>query len=272
MSYTLEDLQKSYLAGGSVHSHPRVLATPYLHSIAEGNIVGHKAWSLNGFTAAGTTAESDVWTVGGPYVFPTAGMGMEVVSTDNTQDKSAGSGALTVVIDYLNHIHEQMSETIALNGTTVVPTVGTDIFRVQSFRLGSAGIGGKAVGTISLRHLSDTPVYASIAPGYTKDRDAIWTVPTGKVVYITSVAVSGLNAGADKGVRFTLRSTSDADGIATGGFFIPHFEIALRNGAFERTFDMPLRFSEHVDLKMSVIAEASATTCICGLRGWMESE
>jgi hypothetical protein len=274
MAYTQEDLIKSFLAGGAYHAMPSVLSTSYLFAISEGDIVGHKPWWMNGYTAGATTTETDVWEGATSYAFPAAKMGMEVVSSDNTNDKAGGTGALTVTIDYLDDAYAPHSETVTLNGTTVVPTVAVDIFRVQSFRIATVGTAGKAAGNITLRHLSDTPVYAQIATGYTKSRSGIWTVPAGKALYITSVAVSALNAGADKGTRFTMRATYDADlaaRLTAGVFFMPHFEINLRNGPFQRTFEMPIRFPEKVDIKMSALAEAASTICIAGLRGWYET-
>ncbi len=274
MAYTLEDLVKSHLSGGSFHSNPRVTSTPYLYQIAEGNIAGHVPFYLNGFTAGATTSETDVWTGATSYTFPTAAMGMEVVSSDNTNDKANGNGALTVIIDYLDGNYAPKSETVTLNGTTVVPTVAQDIFRVQSFRVATTGSTGKAAGNISLRHLSDTPVYGQISTGYTKDRTAIWTVPAGKMLLVTSVAVAALNSSADKGCRFTLRATYDmalATRLTAGIFFMPYFEIALRNGAIQRDFEMPMKFSEKVDIKMSALAEAASTTAIVALRGWYET-
>lgn len=269
MPYTLEDLAKSFLTGGSVHAPQE----PYLTMIAEGDITGHAPWYKNGFTSGATTSETDVWGGASAYVFPTAEMGMEVVSSDNTQDKAGGSGALTVKIYYLTAAGVAKTETVTLNGTTVVPTVATDIYRVNAFVVASTGAGGKPVGNITLRHLSDTPVYSQIAAGYTKDRSAIYTVPAGKTLYLTSIALSTLNAGADKGCRFTLRASYDdlaSVALTPGVFFMPYFEIGARNGAFVREFEMPLKFVAGTDIKMAALAEAASTTCTVAMRGWLE--
>jgi hypothetical protein len=269
MADTLEDLAKSFLTGGSMHAPQE----PYLTMIAEGDIAGHAPWYKNGYTTGATTTETEIWGAASAYVFPTAEMGMEVVSSDNTQDKAGGTGALGVKIYYLTAAGVAKTEIITLNGTTVVPTVATDIYRVNAFAVSSTGTGGKPVGNITLRHLSDTPVYSHITAGYTKDRSAIYTVPAGKTLYVTSIAVSTLNAGADKGCRFTLRATFDdlANGSLTPGvFFMPYFEIGARNGSFFRGFEMPLKFIAGTDIKVSATAEAASTTCTVALRGWLE--
>ena len=273
MSYTLEDLAKTFLLGGHTTNHVRTVAQSYLHALAEGDIAGHVAWYKNGYTAGATTSDTDIWTGATSYAFPAAEMGMEVVSSDNTNDKADGTGALTVKIYYLTDAYVEKTETVTLDGTTPVATVATDIFRVNALVVASTGSSGKAAGTISLRHLSDTPVYAQISAGNTKDRNGIYTVPAGKSLYITSLALSVLNANADKGCRFTLRATYDdlaAAALTAGTFFMPYFEIALRNGAFHRDFEMPLKFGAGTDLKMSALAEAASTTCTVALRGWLE--
>ena len=273
MAYTLEDLLKSFLQDGAIHTQPRAIAQSYLHALSEGDIANHTPWYKNGFTAGATTTETDVWTSASAYVFPTGAMGMEVVSSDNTQDKAGGTGALGVKIYYLTATGVEKTEIVTLNGTTVVATTATDIYRVNAFTVSSVGTGGKPVGNITLRHLSDTPIYGHIAAGYTKDRSAIYTVPTGKTLYITSLALSTLNAGADKGCRLTLRATFDdlANGSLTPGvFFMPYFEITARNGTFFREFEIPLKFIAGTDIKMSALAEAAATTCTVAMRGWLE--
>jgi len=63
--------------------------TPYYYRVAAGAVSGHTAWSKIGFNGATGTTEADCWSYGGTqpvYIFPTAAAGMEVFSSDNTQD------------------------------------------------------------------------------------------------------------------------------------------------------------------------------------------
>ncbi len=270
MAYTLEDLLKSFLQDGAIHTQPRAIAQSYLHALSEGDIANHTPWSKYGYTGAATTTETDVWTAATAYTFPAAEMAMEVLSSDNTQDKTGGTGALTVKIYYLDSDGVAKMIVLGLNGTTPVATGVSDIYRITNFAVGTTGTGGKPVGTITLRHLDDTPVYGQITAGYTRDRSSIYTVPAGKTLYVTSVAVAALNAGADKGCRFILRGTySDLEGAVTD-FFMPYFEIQLRNGTFCREFEIPLKFVAGTDIKFSAIAEAAGTSCTTALRGWLE--
>ena len=69
-----------------VENKIRVSSMPYLYDIAEGNVSGHSSWYIFGYTPAVGLTESDIWSKGGTYVFPTSAQQMEVVSSDNTQD------------------------------------------------------------------------------------------------------------------------------------------------------------------------------------------
>jgi hypothetical protein len=253
---------------------PRTVAQTYMASVAEGDITGHQAWSLMGYTTAATTTETDVTTIGTAYTYPASAAGLEVTSSDNTNDKAGGTGALTLRLYYLTALYAEKTADVTLNGTAVVATTETDIFRVNRAVVTTTGTAGKAAGTISIRNLADTPVYSQIAVGFTRSRNALFTVPAGKTLYVTSIAFSALNAGADKGARVILRATYDelAGARTTAGvLFYPYFEMATRNASFVREFEMPLKFGEKVDLKVSAIAEAASTTVTVALRGWMET-
>jgi len=61
-----------------VNNKPRVSAMPYLYDIAEGNVTDHTPWTKIGFNPA-LTAEEDIWSAGGSYVFPTGATAMAVI-------------------------------------------------------------------------------------------------------------------------------------------------------------------------------------------------
>ena len=63
-----------------------VVAQDYLLALAEGDITGHQAFKLIGYTPTMTTSESDIWSAAGVYTFPTAAQQMEFLSSDNTAD------------------------------------------------------------------------------------------------------------------------------------------------------------------------------------------
>ena len=103
------------------------------------------------------------WTASNPaesnrYTFPTAGATMTISSAD-ANDTSAGTGARTVKVDFLDSTYAEFSETLTLNGQTAVSTSSSDCFRVNTMTVLTAGTGkvnaGKVyVGTGTVTSLS----------------------------------------------------------------------------------------------------------------------
>ena len=246
----------------------RVSAMPYLYDIAEGNVAGHAGWSKIGFNGDIGTNEEDLWTAGGQYVWPAAGMQMQVVSTSGN-DTSGGVGVKTVTIRYLDSAYNSQAETVTMNGLTPVNTVTTDIFRVQSFRAATCGGNGAAAGTITLKDAATaTTTYSQIQAGYTRARNITYTVPAAKVLHITSLTFSVY--GATKGIRFTTRATYDPDTAAVTTFFLPYTEVTMGNGAFYRPLEIPTTFPATTRIKVSGVADAAGAVCTTALRGWIE--
>ena len=82
-----------------VNNKIRTSSMDYLYDIAESNVANHAPWTKIGYTPTMTTADSDLWSGAGVYVPPAAEMGMEVVSSDNTADRSTAifSGTATLI-------------------------------------------------------------------------------------------------------------------------------------------------------------------------------
>lgn len=79
-------------------------------------------------------------TTSGTYQTPTAAASLELVSTDNTNDKAGGAGALTVrVIGIQDWDVGEVSQDVSLNGTTAVPVPGTwlRVYRMQVIESGA---------------------------------------------------------------------------------------------------------------------------------------
>lgn len=252
----------------------RVNATPYGYDVAEGNIANHAPFFKTGFNGDVDATEEDVWVAGGLYVFPLAAQGMEVYSNDNTNDKAGGTGALTVKIWYLTTGFVEKTEVVTMTGTANANTIATDIYRVNAFRVMTAGATGAATGTISLRNKTDhTTVYSQIAPGHTRARNSIYTVPVNKTLYITQISCSVGNAGGGRYARFTLRAKYDDVIKAVSTLFYPYYEIGVQDGAYNMHLDVPIAFPAGVDIKMSVIGDAANAdaACTCAYRGWLET-
>lgn len=247
----------------------RVSAMPYLYDIAEGNVTGHMSWSKTGYNPNVGTSEETVWSYSTQYVYPTSAMQMEVVSSDNTQDKAGGTGALAVTITYLDGSYNEHSEVVELNGTTAVPTSHVNLYRINSFRCTNVGTNGAPIGNITLRGVGGGTVYSYMLAGYTRARNIVYTVPEGYDLYITSVMWSCSEA--TKGVRFINKVNYDNISSAPRTFFVPYHEATLYNTALYRPFEIPTHFPEHIDIKISVISTQAGAVADVSLRGWLET-
>jgi len=249
----------------------RVSSMSYLYDIAEGNVANHIGWTKTGYNEGLGATEEDMWNVGGTYIFPTAEMQMEVVSS-SADDTSNGTGVRKVKIWYLDDAGVEKTEEITMNGATPVATTATDIYRINRFRITATGTGLKAAGNIDIRNLADTPIYARISTGMTRARQAIYTVPAGKVLYITSVTMScGANV-SGRLVRFTTRATYDNIADTINSWFTAYTEIYLEDNAITVSLEIPTHFHPLVDIKVSAISPDGAASGNTTLRGWLENE
>ena len=219
---------------------------------------------------SGTTQE-DVWGAGGSYVFPPAatypGAKMEVVSdsADDDNTGTVGTGALTVKIGYLTSAGVEKTETLSLNGTAAVATTAEDIWRVNSFRVVSAGTGLVAAGNITLQELDNSPIFSHIAAGQTRARNMVYTVPAGKVLMIRDITCASQAASMDKSfLRFTLRGNVN-EGVRTAvGLDYPLWESVTASGGLHVALVDPIYVPElvdtHVVAKGNAAADAAAAS------------
>jgi hypothetical protein len=255
-----------------INYKPRVSSMPYLYDIAELNVPNHIAWNKIGYNDTIGTSEETMWSNSSQYVFPTVAGQMEVVSSDNTQDKAGGTGALTVRIGYLKSDYTESSVTLTLNGTAAVPTGAShaDIWRINSFRVTTTGTNLSPVGNLTLRGLGGGTTYGYIRLGKTRARSCFYTVPLGYTLYITSIAYSAVGT---KYLTFTNHANYDqaTSTILQRGLFHPFSEVALLNNSYTKDLLIPTRLPATTDLKVSVIAEAAGSLGTCHLRGWLET-
>lgn len=262
--------------GGTIHGFidnsgaPQICSQDYLQALAEGDIVGHTPWSKVGFTGTMTTTQSDIWSKTGVYTFMPGTVGTAMrVSSSNAADTSAGTGVQSVKISYLDRNYTPGTETIALAGTAFATTVATDMFRINAFRVETAGANAKAVGNITLENATGGTVYGYITGGYTRGRNSAYTVPAGKSLYLTSIGYGyGCAANQVNYARLILRASQN-DGVKTSGIFHPLSEVIAANAEVVAKFDLPIKVVEKVDLIVSGSATAAGIADVV-VRGWLE--
>ena len=188
-------------------------------------------------------------------------------------DDSATAGGHAVEINYLDDSYAEKSEIVLLAGTGVVATVNTNLFRINAFRIVAAGVNKIPTGNITLRNLADTPVYSYITAGFNRARNAMYTVPAGKVLYVTDFnggyATTG-NANKEY-ARITTRANIDpTTAFMTDGIFYPFTDAVSQNAMINTLLSIPTKLSAKTDIKLSVIASASGVV-VTTLRGWIEN-
>ena len=112
------------------------------------------------------------------------------VNSTSANDTSAGSGARTVLITYLDTSFALKTTTVTLNGTTAVATSVSDIAFIESIQVATVGTqGGGNVGTIQLWTANNGTgsIWASIAASDNTTYYAHHYVPAGVSCYLLNI-------------------------------------------------------------------------------------
>lgn len=136
------------------------------------------------------TDPEDIWNGGGVYTGQPTGAAeiMEISSTD-TNDTSAGTGARTIeicnILDSTGALVDNI--TVTLNGTSWVDIHASNLYyrAGTTMNIKTAGSVGHNIGEIILRHKTTTANIFAVMPA-TNNQTAIgaYTVPLGKTLYI----------------------------------------------------------------------------------------
>lgn len=251
---------------------PQVCSQDYLLSMAEGDITGHTSFTKYGKVAGVNNLLVDVWAGEGgtasKYVFPPSAIQFNVVSS-STSDDLGSTGIEKIMISGLDANYAEQTEEITMDGTTPV-TTSKSFIRINGCYATQAGSAGVAVGTITVKNTANTITYSAINIGLTACRSLIYTVPAGKTLYLTSITVaSGAGGNAIKlnAVTFTPKYRLFGSTV-----FLPAGEFLSINVETIRPLEVPAKFPEKTDIKMSVQGDydSGGTTCIGAVRGWIE--
>jgi hypothetical protein len=249
---------------------PRVSSMPYTYDISEGNILNHKPWSKIGFNAAVTTEQDIAPYLTGLYTWPASELTMTIASDSDNDDPvfATPTGAWTVAVYYMNANYDERVTTVTMAGKTPV-TIGTDVFRVQNARIMTCGTAYSAVGNLSIK--SGATTYGYISATKTRMRQALWTVPKGKNLYITQIAFASTQA-KDNYTRFTTRANYDSlsGTVLQRNLFFPYNEVVLNDMPYFRELNPPTKLPATTDLKVSCYGSAAAVVT-CSLAGWTET-
>lgn len=224
---------------------------PFELQVSRGQIQGHKTLFKFGNNADVNGLLETIWSYGGLYAYPAAATAMKV-SSSSANDAAAGTGARTVIVSGLDQDYNEASETVTLNGQTEVLTTTTFIRVFRAFVV-TAGSGGTAAGTIYVGTGTVTAgvpatVYAEIFLGDNQTTMALWTVPAGYTLYITSGTFS---AASNNSTHYVLSKLMYR---TFGGVFRNAADITVNSNVFHYDWEVPLALPEKTDIEVRAIA------------------
>ncbi len=176
-------------------------------------IQGQRSFFFFGHNSAVGTSYEDIWPVGGNIPWQTSDSIVSVSST-HASDTIAGLGCRSIEIHGLSATGVDQTEIIELNGTTEVDSVLTYV-RINKMHCETVGTyGGAHRGDLTLRVDSsgaktgnifarmsgfEGAVDSSVQYGSGEAGNGFWTVPLGKVMYITNLVVDVSTTGNKTG-------------------------------------------------------------------------
>lgn len=162
--------------------------------LAAGRIPGKSAVRIFGRNPdlSNSPAFEDLWNGGDEYTGfnATVAQQIEIFSSSSADVNTTGTGAWLIQVVGLDATYNQITEVVALNGTTPVTTVQSYLRCALAFIL-TAGSSGHNVGAITGRQVTTTANVFFVMPEE-NNRTLIcaYTVPAGKVAYIQDAFVS----------------------------------------------------------------------------------
>jgi len=205
--------------------------------------------NVHKFGAVVTTSATydTVWSFGGPYTFPSTA-GIITATSSSTQDKSGGTGAITVRLQGLDANYNEVEEDFILNGT--VGVAGTvEFLRTHRAFVLTGNNDNNNVGAINFTH--SVGVTCQIAAGMGQSQVTFYTIPAGKSGYLRSFAAT-MNKNPENPVRLFQKKPD-------GGVFRLASELNLYNSNMHTTYSIPLYFTEKTDIEVRTYTGSNAT-------------
>lgn len=234
--------------------------TEYLLNIAKGNIKGHTTVHKFGTNEDVDIGTEGVWEHGGSINFPASALTMNIAST-SANDTSAGTGARTIVIEGLDANWEIQSETITMNGQTIVTSANTYI-RVDRAYIVTTGSGETNAGEVHVftgtatggEPDTATLVYSTISVDHGQTLQAFYTIPAGKTAYLLDMYASTDATTKEIQVKMFIRRGAD---VSTASWRI---NIDFKTGdSYIKEYRLPVQIPEKTDIKIEVTADANNT-------------
>lgn len=238
--------------------------------ISRGNVAGAQPFSSYGrYVSSGAVANHVVWPDGAYNIPPDIGVQLSIVSTSANDTNTAGTGARTIDIHYLDSNLIPQVETVVLNGLTLVLTVATNIRFIQCVHIVTAGTLAATAGIVTLSNSGIT--YAQIEAGGRRCASSARMIPAGKKLYVSG-AVGGATSGTAAAKVEIKISSSYFDGhdFTHTGIFIPFGSISLQDNTVAYAFPLPAGPFPSGTLVLMETTTDKAATVTGNWFGWLE--
>lgn len=189
-----------------------IITTDFDFEVNKGNVTGHSSYHKFGWSGVIGTSYTHVWAAptATDLTWQTTAAQYDVVS-DNTNDTSAGTGARSLYIEGLDSNFDLQSETVNMNGTTLVTTTNSYIRLNRAYVATTGTYGGANTGQLSARVTGGGAFQMYIPASVGQTQRSQYTVPAGKTAYIKRINIT---AESSKSVDVRLFQRLSADTVA----------------------------------------------------------
>ena len=222
---------------------------------ARRHIPGGRAFFFFGFNAVVGTSWEDIWAQGGDIPWPTTAAKVQIASSDAADNGTTpGLGVQSVEIHGLSATGEDQDEVILTNGTADVESALTYI-RVNKMHSETCGTyGGSHQGDIRCEVTGTTTVLSkmtgiegsvdtAVVYGSGEAGNGFWSVPLGKVAYITRLEVIP-DVATNKTIDIALYERENILDVTTP--FAPR-RVLWQESAVDKTIEH--EFKSHIKIK-----------------------
>jgi hypothetical protein len=231
-------------------------------SVARQHITGQRSFFFFGFNEDLDTGWEDIWPGGGDVQWQTAAAKVKIASS-HAADTSDGLGCRSVEIHGLSATGVDQSEVIATNGVTAAEST-LEYIRVNKLHSEDVGTyGGSHQGVIDCRVTNVTFANGALLSSMKGDEGAsgdsvqygrgeagngFWSVPLGKVLYITRLEVA-MNLKANESISVSLYERDNL--LTVGAPFAPRrvlWEVAEITEPYKKEFKSHIKIKSLADI------------------------
>jgi len=231
---------------------------PFELQVSRGQVAWHRAVVIFGFNSDVDSTPETIWPGGGLLAFPSSAIQMKV-SSANANDRSDGTGARTIFIGGLDANHDEISETVTLNGQTAVLTTKSYLHINQAYVATAGNLDGAAgtiyIGTGTVTAGVPATVYDIIAYDYNTRITGSFTIPAGYTGYLSQGLFSTGQSGGSNAVTGRLMTRG------TNNIRLTAAVVTLNNGAADYVFEYPVAIPEKTTLEAQAFGASENNSC-----------